>query len=210
MSVGMESVKWDERGLVPVIIQSERKEVLTLGWMNAEALEQSLESGLVHLWSRSKGRVRMKGEVSGFTQKIMEIRQDCDQDALLMIVEPNGPACHTGAETCFFRKLEGDYPESPSQAPDYSLNILKELEDLILRRHESMPEGSYTTKLFSKGKEMIYKKFGEEAVEVLVAQSKDQSVYEIADLLYHLMVLMRFESIRWNDVMEELAKRRNT
>ncbi len=204
----IKAIQWDEKGLIPVIIQSESTEVLTLAWINEQALKLSLKTGFVHLWSRSKSRIRKKGEVSGNTQQIVDLRLDCDQDALLMIVRPKGPACHTGEQTCFFRSERQTLTHAFPKLIDDSLVLLKDLEAIIQQRKVERPEGSYTTRLFEKGREKIYQKFGEEAVEVLVSQSKEHTIYEIADLIYHLMVVMAYEEITWSDVMAELAKRR--
>ncbi len=202
-----DKIDWKKSGgIVPVIIRDTNKEVLTLGYMNREALEKTLETGLVHYYSRSKKRIRMKGEVSGNVQKVKEIKVDCDNDALLITVEQKGAACHTGHYSCFYRKL-GE-PESSKNNIDYSLNVLKELEITIKKRKENMPEGSYTASLFREGKEKIYKKFGEEAVEVIVAETKNRIIYETADLLYHLLVLLSFNEITLSEVMNELNSRR--
>ncbi len=201
-------VDWEkEDGLVPVVVSDTDKNVLTLAYMDREALKLTLETGFAHYYSRSKGRIRKKGEVSGNTQRLVEIRLDCDQDALLMTVKQKGTACHTGHYSCFFETLEGKR-EQKSEEIDYSLNVLKELEQLIKQRKVQMPEGSYTTTLFKEGKEKIYKKFGEEAVEVLVAQSRESLLYELGDLFYHLFVLLAYNDVDLDEIMKELAKRR--
>ena len=204
----VEQVQWDRNGLVNVVIQDKGGSVLTLGTMNATALEKTLQTGLVHMWSRSKGRIRMKGEVSGNTQKVEQIWVDCDGDALLLQVEKNGPACHTGNDSCFFQPLGEERFPGKSLPIDYSLSVLKELEAVIAQRKQDMPEGSYTTSLFEEGREKIFKKFGEEAVEVLVASNRERLVYEISDMLYHLLVLMAHEGVSLSDVMASLSKRR--
>lgn len=201
-------IDWEkEDGLVPVVVSDTDKNVLTLAYMDREALKLTLETGFAHYYSRSKGRIRKKGEVSGNTQRLVEIKLDCDQDALLMTVKQKGTACHTGHYSCFFETLEGN-SEQKSEEIDYSLNVLKELEQLIKQRKVQMPEGSYTTSLFKEGKEKIYKKFGEEAVEVLVAQSRESLVYELGDLFYHLFVLLAYNDVKFDEIMKELAKRR--
>ncbi|WP_042679955.1 bifunctional phosphoribosyl-AMP cyclohydrolase/phosphoribosyl-ATP diphosphatase HisIE [Thermococcus paralvinellae] len=203
----IEKVNWEKNnGIVPVIVQDTKGEVLTLAYMNKEALKKTLETGYAHYYSRSQKRIRMKGEVSGNVQKVKEIKIDCDSDALLLIVEPKGPACHTGNYSCFYRKL-GE-PEKVEGGIDYSLTILRELEELIKQRKEKPVEGSYTSKLFAEGKEKIYKKFGEEAVEVLVAEGRERIIYETADLLYHLLVLLAYNDISLGEVMNELRRRR--
>lgn len=201
----IEKVNW-KNGIVPVIVQDTKGEVLTLAYMNKEALMKTLETGYAHYYSRSQKRIRMKGEVSGNVQRVKEIRIDCDNDALLLIVEQVGVACHTGNYSCFYRKL-GE-PEKVVGGIDYSLTILRELEELIRQRKENPKEGSYTSKLFKEGKEKIYKKFGEEAIEVLVAEGRERIIYETADLLYHLLVLLAYNEISLGEVMEELRRRR--
>ncbi len=203
----LDQINWDKgNGIVPVVVQDTKGTVLTLGYVNKKALSETLKTGFMHYFSRSKNRVRMKGEVSGNTQKVKEIRIDCDNDALLVIVEQKGAACHTGHYSCFYRKIG----ESESIKPgiDYSLNILKELEETIKTRKNSMPEDSYTSTLFKEGREKIYKKFGEEAIEVIVAENKERIIYETADLLYHLLVLLSLNNITLKEIMEELGSRR--
>ena len=200
----IKQVAWKKSEIVPVIVQSVDGEVLTLAYMNEEALRKTLETGYAHYYSRSQKRIRMKGEVSGNVQKVKEIKIDCDNDALLLIVEQVGVACHTGNRSCFYRKL-GE-PEREVGGIDYSLTVLRELEDVIKQRKENPKEGSYTSKLFKEGKEKIYKKFGEEAVEVLVAEERERIIYETADLLYHLLVLLAYNGISLGEVMKELRR----
>lgn len=202
----VEKVDWEKNGgVVPVVVQDTEGEVLTLAYMDREALRRTLETGYAHYYSRSQGRVRMKGEISGNLQVVREIRVDCDSDALLMKVEPKGPACHTGNYSCFYRKLGEPERVLPM---DYSLTILRELEELIRKRKESPVEGSYTSRLFREGRERIYKKFGEEAVEVLVAENREALIYETADMLYHLLVLLAYNDVSLGEVMAELRRRR--
>lgn len=202
----VEKVDWGEDGLVPTIAQSSEGKVLTLAYMDAEAFRLTLSTGYGHYYSRSKKRIRKKGEVSGNTQEVKEIRIDCDEDALLLVVDQQGPACHTGEESCFYRQL-GE-PEVEEGRVDYSLNILKELEELVKNRKKSRPEDSYTADLFRKGSEEIRKKVGEEAVEVVVSPNEEAMVAETADLLYHLLVLLRDRGIELGEVMAELEERR--
>ncbi|AIF69193.1 phosphoribosyl-ATP pyrophosphatase [Palaeococcus pacificus DY20341] len=202
----IKQVNWEKSEIVPVIVQNVDGEVLTLAYMNEEALRKTLETGYAHYYSRSQKRIRMKGEVSGNVQKVKEIKIDCDSDALLLIVEQVGVACHTGNRSCFYRKL-GE-PEREVGGIDYSLTVLRELEEVIKQRKENPEEGSYTSKLFKEGKEKIYKKFGEEAVEVLVAEERKRIIYETADLLYHLLVLLAYNGISLGEVMKELRGRR--
>ncbi len=202
----IKKVNWKKNnGIVPVIVQDTKGEVLTLAYMNEEALRKTLETGYAHYYSRSQKRIRMKGEVSGNVQKVKEIKIDCDSDALLLIVEQVGAACHTGNYSCFYRKLGEPERVLPM---DYSLTILRELEELIKQRRENPKEGSYTSRLFKEGKEKIYKKFGEEAVEVLVAEERERIIYETADMLYHLLVLLAYNDISLGEVMNELRRRR--
>ncbi len=201
-----EKVNWEKNGgVVPVVVQDTGGNVLTLAYTDAEALRRTLETGYAHYYSRSQGWVRMKGEVSGNVQVVREVRIDCDSDALLLVVEPRGPACHTGNYSCFYRKLGEPERVLPM---DYSLTILRELEELIRKRKEEPVEGSYTSKLFAEGRERVYKKFGEEAVEVLVAKSREGIVYETADMLYHLLVLLAYNDVPLGEVMAELRRRR--
>ncbi|WP_148882294.1 bifunctional phosphoribosyl-AMP cyclohydrolase/phosphoribosyl-ATP diphosphatase HisIE [Thermococcus aciditolerans] len=202
----IEKVDWERNGgIVPVVVQDTEGEVLTLAYMDMEALKRTLETGYAHYYSRSQGRVRMKGEVSGNVQRVREIKVDCDSDALLLIVEQKGAACHTGNYSCFYRKLGEPERVLPM---DYSLTILRELEELIRARKEKPVEGSYTSRLFQEGRERIYKKFGEEAVEVLVAETREGLIYETADMLYHLLVLLAYNDVSLGEVMAELRRRR--
>jgi len=203
----LKQVDWEKGGgeTVPVVVQEEDGEVLTLAYMNKEALRLTLEEGTAHYYSRSKGRIRMKGEVSGNVQRVKEVKLDCDEDALLIRVDQSGPACHTGERSCFYRRL-GE-PKSTGGL-DYSLNILKELQKVIADRQEDPQKGSYTSSLFAAGEEEIAKKFGEEAIEVVVADGEKRVKEEVADLLYHLLVLLRQRGVELGQVMEELRGRR--
>lgn len=204
--ISEEALDWKKfNGIIPVIIQNEEKEVLTLGWVDPKALTLSLETGLMHYYSNREKRIRLKGEVSGNFQYIKNIAADCDNDSLLITVRQKGPACHTGTKSCF--KSLYTLPEVNS-VPDYSLKVLKELEEIILERKNTYSQDSYTCSLFKKGKEEIYKKFGEESVEVLVSTTKERLEYEIADMIYHLLVLMRYEGIELKSIMAELKRRR--
>jgi phosphoribosyl-ATP pyrophosphohydrolase/phosphoribosyl-AMP cyclohydrolase len=186
-------------GLIPAIVQDGATgRVLMLGFMNEEALEKTLESRRVTFWSRSRKSLWTKGETSGNYLELEEVRQDCDNDSLLVVAQPQGPCCHRGTLSCF----AGD--------DEYSgLEFLGYLERLIAKRRKEMPEGSYTTKLFAKGLPEIAKKVGEEAVEVVLSasQEKQRSIEESADLLYHLLVFLTQREITLGDVMEELRSR---
>ncbi len=202
----LEKVSWDAEGLVPVVTQSTEGEVLTLAYTNREALDLTMTTGFAHYFSRSKERIRKKGETSGNVQIVKEVRIDCDEDSLLLIVDQQGPACHTGEDSCFYRQL-GE-PEVEEGSIDYSLNVLKELEELIKGRKQSPREDSYTSELFRTGIEEINKKLGEEAIELIVSSNEENAVHEAADLLYHLLVLLRSREIDLGEVMGELQRRR--
>ena len=198
----MEKLKFDEKGLIPaIVVDDETGKVLTLAYMNRESLEISLEKGLTCFWSRSREALWLKGETSGNYQHIVSITADCDYDALEVRVKKDGPACHTGAESCFHNPVLGQ-PEEKFR--------LEGLYQLLLGRKEQLPEGSYTTYLFQKGLDKILKKVGEECTEVIIAgkaEDKAETVYEIADLAYHVLVLMAQLGITVEDIRRELAGR---
>lgn len=191
-------------GLIPAIVQeADTGQVLMLAYMSKESLAISMEEGSTCFYSRSRGALWRKGETSGHTQKIRSIATDCDRDTLLIRVEQQGPACHTGAQSCFYHVLLEDTGVTPA----FSAQAL--YEKLQSRKRE-MPEGSYTTYLFEKGTDKILKKVGEECTEVIIAakgQDRNETVYEIADLLYHLTVLMIDRGITPEDIRKELASR---
>lgn len=194
---------FDAQGLIPAIVQDYvTHEVLTLAYMNRESLKISLTEGNTCFFSRSRQCLWRKGETSGNTQKIVALRADCDGDALVVEVKKSGPACHTGAESCFFEELYED-----ETLKSFSLT---DLHALIEGRRTDPVEGSYTSYLFQKGRDKILKKVGEECTEVLIAGAKndrDETVYELGDLVYHAMVLMSDMGISLEDVVRELAKR---
>ena len=201
--LNIEELKFDERGLIPAVVQDWRSgEVLTLAYMNRESLEISLREGRTRFWSRSRQELWRKGETSGNTQEIVDIIADCDRDSLVVKVKKAGPACHLGNESCFVDRVwESDTLRDFS--PD-------QLYKLIQGRQTDPKEGSYTSYLFDKGIDKILKKVGEETTEVIVAGKggeKDETVYEIADLYYHVMVLMVQMGITPEEVLSELAKR---
>ncbi|MDX6379109.1 MAG: phosphoribosyl-AMP cyclohydrolase / phosphoribosyl-ATP pyrophosphohydrolase [Rubrobacteraceae bacterium] len=200
----LESICYDERGLVPVIAQdADTGEVLMLAYANREAVEKSIETGEAHYYSRSRGELWRKGETSGNTQRVVEVRLDCDGDALLYRVEPAGPACHTGERSCFFTSLQGSDEETPDLA-----RTLGRLAGTITVRHREMPEGSYTAKLLERGTGYIAQKVGEEAVEVVVAALEDARLAEeTADLLYHLLVLLEERGVGVEEVARVLDER---
>lgn len=201
--INIDTLKFDEKGLIPAIIVDARsKRVLTLAYMNKESLKISIEKQLTCFWSRSRNELWLKGETSGNYQHVVSITADCDNDALVIMVEPDGPACHTGSFSCF----ENTVFES-DERNEFSYEGLMEL---IRGRKTDRKEGSYTTYLFDKGLDKILKKIGEECTEVIIAakaEDKAETVYEIADLAYHVMVLMIESGISLEDIHNELASR---
>lgn len=201
------NIQFNEQGLVPAIVQdAHSKEVLTLAYMNEQSLQKTLETKETWFYSRSRQQLWHKGETSGNVQTVVDIRYDCDADALLILVEPKGPACHTGEYSCFHHRLND---EKPVATPN-RFAILSVLESLIAEREAKRPEGSYTTYLFEKGIDKIAKKVGEEAAEVIIAaknRSKEELRWEAADLLYHLLVLLREQRVSLDDVLSVLAER---
>ena len=201
--VEIAELKFDEKGLIPAIMADARtKKVLTLAYMNEESLRITLEKGLACFWSRSRQELWLKGETSGNYQHVVSVTADCDRDALLLLVEPDGPACHLGTESCFSYPLWERDGEEPF--------TLEGLMQLIEGRKTEKKEGSYTTYLFEKGLDKILKKVGEETTEVIIAakaQDKKETIYEIADLAYHLLVLMTEAGISIDDVRTEPASR---
>lgn len=201
--IDVNSLKFDQNGLIPaVVVDTVSKKVLTVAYMNAESLKISMEKGLTCFFSRSRQELWLKGETSGNYQQIVSITADCDNDALVVEVKPQGPACHTGTFSCFTK-------------PVYQSEELKEfsydsLMELIAGRKTDKKEGSYTTYLFEKGLDKILKKVGEECTEVIIAakaEDKAETIYEIADLAYHVMVLMTEAGITLEDIHNELAGR---
>ena len=195
-------LKFDEKGLIPaIVVDDETGKVLTLAYMNRESLEISMEKGLTCFWSRSRQELWLKGETSGNYQHIVSITADCDWDALEVRVKKDGPACHTGAESCFQNPVLGETAEKFQ---------LEGLYQLLLSRKKDLPEGSYTTYLFRKGLDKILKKVGEESTEVIIGAKggdKAETIYEIADLAYHVLVLMVEMGISVEDIRKELAGR---
>ncbi|GEC91828.1 MULTISPECIES: bifunctional phosphoribosyl-AMP cyclohydrolase/phosphoribosyl-ATP diphosphatase HisIE [Brevibacillus] len=206
----VEKLRFDEKGLIPVIVQDAgSKTVLTLAYMNEESLQKSLATKETWFWSRSRQQLWHKGETSGHIQRIVSMRYDCDGDALVVMVEPNGPACHTGAYSCFSQEVLSHTDGEPVQADRFA--ILGELEELIAAREAERPEGSYTTYLFEKGVDKILKKVGEETAEVIIAaknRSREELRYEASDLIFHLMVLLREQKLPLDEVLTELQRRR--
>ena len=199
----IDSLKFDDKGLIPAVVQDFfTGEVLTVAYMNRESLNITLKEKTTCFWSRSRQELWRKGETSGNRQHIVSIKADCDCDALVVRVIKDGPACHTGAESCFFNLLYADDERS-----DFSTDALY---DLIAGRKTTMQEGSYTTYLFQKGLDKILKKVGEESTEVIIGaakQSKEETIYEISDLAYHILVLMVEMGISPDDIRKELDSR---
>lgn len=199
----IDQLKFDEKGLIPaVIVEAGTHELLMVAYMNRESLKISIETGKTCFWSRSRQELWTKGETSGNYQHIVSITADCDLDTLKVVVEKDGPACHTGAETCFFNPVYQSEEKS-----DFTLDALMEL---IRGRKTNPQEGSYTTYLFRKGLDKILKKIGEESTEVIIAAKDNdpkETIYEISDLVYHVMVMMIQQGISLEDIRRELASR---
>ena len=204
------TLKFDSQGLIPAIIQdAETKEVLTLAYMNEESFQKSIETGETWFYSRSRQELWHKGATSGHTQRIQSISYDCDQDALVVLVNPTGPACHNGTTSCFTEVI---YKNEKAEKPTENGSFLFQLEKLIAQRQQEMPEGSYTTYLFEKGVDKILKKVGEEAAEVIIAaknRDHDELTWESADLLFHLLVLLKEQNVPLADVIAVLQERHN-
>ena len=201
--LNIDELKFDERGLIPaIVVDAESKKVLTLAYMNRESLEISIKEEMTCFWSRSRQKLWRKGETSGNRQHIVSITADCDRDALTVTVKKDGPACHTGADSCFNDKV--------FESDTLSAFSLEALMEVIRGRKTDKKEGSYTTYLFEKGIDKILKKVGEECTEVIIAgkaNDKAETVYEISDLVYHVMVMMIEMGISLEDVHRELASR---
>ena len=207
MSDIAKGLQFDDDGLIPAVLQSiEDGRVLMVAYMNRESFAKTLETGEVHFWSRSRRELWRKGATSGNLMKVIGMRADCDGDCLLVFVQPEGPACHTGETSCFYRPL-------PTGGPKKAIlfETVGELAGVIRSRKKERPSGSYTAKLFDEGLDRIAKKLGEEAVEVVIAgknQDRDELIRESADLVYHLLVLWEHSGLSFSDIAEELARRR--
>ena len=202
--LNIDELKFDAHGLIPaIVVDAGSKKVLTLAYMNRESLEISMKEGRTCFWSRSRQELWRKGETSGNVQHIVDITADCDRDALVVTVNKEGPACHLGTDSCFNdRVFVNDNQPAPFS--------VEGLYQLLQGRKEALPEGSYTTYLFQKGLDKILKKVGEESTEVIIAgkaEDKPETIYEIADLMYHVMVLMVEMGISVDEVLAELASR---
>jgi len=200
--MNIDDLKFDERGLIPAIVQDARtREVLTLAYMNEESLARTIETGQTWFWSRSRNELWHKGETSGNTQNVVALHSDCDKDAIVVLVNPAGPACHTGARSCFDATLANEDPRS----------LLNDLYGVIESRERERPQGSYTTYLFNSGLDKILKKVGEESAETIIAAKNEDPARltaEVADLVYHLLVLLVARRVSLAEVGRELANRR--
>ena len=196
-------LKFDEKGLIPaIVVDAKSKEVLTLAYMNEESLQITMQERKTCFWSRSRKELWRKGATSGNVQHVVSITADCDKDALVVKVDKEGPACHTGEESCFYQPVYIN-----EEKHEFSL---RGLYDLLMQRKTERPQGSYTTYLFDKGIDKILKKVGEECTEVIIggkAGDKKETIYEIADLAYHVLVLMAEMGITVEEVQDELASR---
>lgn len=201
--LNIDELKFDEQGLIPaIVVDAVSKKVLTLAYMNRESLQITMERGLTCFYSRSRQELWLKGETSGNYQHVVSITADCDRDALIVLVEKDGPACHTGSDSCFTAPVY--------QSEELAEFSLGKLAEMLAQRNAERPEGSYTTYLFEKGRDKILKKIGEESTEVIVAAKGDdkrETIYEIADLAYHVMVLMTEMNISLEEIHRELASR---
>jgi phosphoribosyl-ATP pyrophosphohydrolase/phosphoribosyl-AMP cyclohydrolase len=201
--INFDDVRFDERGLIPAIVQdAATREVLTLAYMNRESLARTLETKQTWFWSRSRNELWHKGETSGNTQEVVGLALDCDRDAIIVLVNPAGPACHTGAISCFDTGTQPQQNLGP---------LLDQLYDLIQTRESERPAGSYTTYLFEEGLDKILKKVGEESAETIIAAKNDDDARltaEAADLVYHLLVLLVARGVSLNDIAQELGRRR--
>jgi phosphoribosyl-ATP pyrophosphohydrolase/phosphoribosyl-AMP cyclohydrolase len=211
------AIQWDAQGLVPAIVQdAASKEVLMMAYMNQESLKLTVESGETWFWSRSRSELWHKGATSGHIQKVKALRYDCDGDTLLVLVDQAGPACHTGAYSCFFNNVEVKgqaIQASGTAAGKDRFAILSSLEGVIAKRDAERPDGAYTTYLFEKGIDKILKKVGEETAEVIIAaknRDNDELRYEASDLIFHLMVLLREAKLPLDDLMQELDRRHHS
>ena len=203
---GLDALHFDERGLIPSLVQdAETGSVLMLAYMNAESLKKTIESGETHFWSRSRGELWHKGETSGNIQKVVSISPDCDSDALLVRVRQTGIACHTGRYSCFSRSADEALEEGSSLG-----ELMGSLGRIIQQRKRDMPEGSYTAKLLKGGIDKILKKIGEESGEVIIAAKNHEPkeiAWEVADLIYHTLVMLESEGVALGDVARELERR---
>ena len=204
------TLKFDASGLIPAVVQNiETNEVLMVAYMNTDTIKQTLETGRATFWSRSRQEVWVKGDTSGNYMYVKEVRVDCDCDCLVVLVNPAGPACHTGNRSCFFRKIEdGKLVEDAKEQT--KTDVFAREQAVVMDRKEHPEEGSYTNYLFDKGEDKILKKVGEECTEIVIAAKnpdKEEIKYEISDFLYHMMVLMVEKGITWEDITNQLLQK---
>jgi phosphoribosyl-ATP pyrophosphohydrolase/phosphoribosyl-AMP cyclohydrolase len=212
MKIALEDLKFNEQGLIPVVVQdASSREILTLAYMNGESLNKTLATRETWFWSRSRSCLWHKGETSGNTQRVVDVLVDCDNDALTVLVDPDGPACHTGAQSCFHNDVGFDGLAENGREPQSSFgDVLERLYGVVESRKRERPNGSYTTYLFDQGLDKILKKVGEEAAETIIAaknEDRDALVNESADLLYHLIVLLVERGLSLNEIGAELRGR---
>ena len=203
-SINLDEIRFDQRGLIPAIVQhAQTRDVLTLAYMNRESLSKTIETGETWFWSRSRNELWHKGETSGNTQRVVNLTLDCDHDAIVVLVDPAGPACHTGAASCF--------DTATIESSDKLGPLFDELYQLIESRRRERPAGSYTTYLFDAGLDKILKKLGEESAETIIAAKNDDNeplVSEVSDLIYHLLVLLVARGVKLEAIAAELKRRR--
>lgn len=206
----LKELKFDNSGLIPAVVQDiTTKEVLMVAYMNSDTLKQTLETKKATFWSRSRQEVWVKGETSGNILHVESIKVDCDGDCLVVYARPDGPACHTGNRSCFYRRIDGDTLVEDTKQGGTS-DILMREQAVILDRKHNPEEDSYTNYLFNKGEDKILKKVGEEAAEVVIAgknRDKAEIKYEVADLLYHLSVMLVDNDMTWDDIFDEMESR---
>ena len=206
MKIELEKLKFNEKGLIPVITQSYYTgKVLMQAYADKEAVKKTIETGFATYFSRSRNELWVKGETSGNKQKIVDIKIDCDEDSIIYLVKDYGVACHTGKESCFYRSLDFKETKNPP-----AFEIFHALYEKITERKEKMPEGSYVASLFKKGSDKIIQKVGEEAVETVIAlknKDKDEIAYETSDLIFHLIIALVDSGVKLEDIQEKLLKR---
>lgn len=215
MKIAIEDLRFDEQGLIPVVVQdASTRQILTLAYMNAESLNKTLETRETWFWSRSRSCLWHKGETSGNTQRVIDVQVDCDNDALTVLADPHGPACHTGAQSCFHNDIGFDGLIDPGAEQEPTLGeVLKELYGVVESRKRDKPKDSYTTYLFDQGLDKILKKVGEESAETIIAaknQDREALVRESSDLLYHLIVLFVERGLSLQEIGAELRARGRT
>lgn len=206
------NLKFDDKGLIPVVVQDcKTNQVLMMAYMNKEALDKTIETGKMYYFSRSRNQLWLKGETSGHYQALKQLKYDCDGDTLLALVDQTGVACHTGSKTCFHNPIETNVSSDDESQYINTFGVFEELYDVIKDRQLHPIEGSYTNYLFDKGLDKILKKVGEESAETIIAAKntdKDEIVYEVSDLIYHLSVLLAYSNITWEDICVSLKGRR--